>query len=161
MVAPKTLYESARGFFVEKRNVLIVVWRDAPDLADIRAWHRLGLFMAKEHATSACIDVVVAGTPRFSDDVRRAAEELARDERIFPLGIAHVLLIPGLGGSAVRAFIGTILLVARPPAPAKVVGDVPSAIAWLLPKLGAGWTAAELRAECDAAVERARRAPHG
>lgn len=159
MVAQKQVYESARAVFVESRNVGIVVWRNAPDLADIRAWHRFAHAMHKEHGACACIDLVLTGTPRFPDDVRRAAEELAADPRVFSLGFAHVLLLPGLAGSAVRAFIGTVLLVARPPAPAKVFGDVASAIEWLLPKLGAGWTAATLRAECDAAIALARSAP--
>lgn len=152
MVEPRCVYESPRARFAELRNVGIVVWRDAPDLADILAWHRLGKTMAEEHGACACVDVVVTGRPRFTDDVRRASEALARDPRIFTLGFAHVVLVPGLAGSAVRAFIGTILLVARPPAPAKVVGDVPAAVDWLLPRLGPAWSAAELRAGCDASI---------
>jgi hypothetical protein len=150
----RQVYESERGVFVEHRNVAVVGWRDAPDVADIHAWHRLGQSMTKEHGKCACIDVVMRGTPRFSDEVRRASEELARDTKIFELGFAHALLMPGLGGSAVRAFIGTILLVTRPPAPAKVLGDVPAAVDWLLPKLGEGWTRGELVAACDHVVAR-------
>ena len=137
------------------RNVAFVGWRDAPTATQMREWHRLAHLLAKEHgATSACIDIVVRGTPRFTDDVRRSAEELARDAKAFPIGIAHVLLIPGLAGTAVRAFIQTILLVSRPPNPAKVVGDLASAVGWLGPKLAAhGWTERELRARCDEMVQ--------
>jgi hypothetical protein len=148
----RQVYESERGVFVEHRNVAVVGWREAPEVADIRAWHRLGQTMTREHGKCACIDIVLRGTPRFSDEVRRASEELARDPKIFELGFAHAMLMPGLGGSAVRAFIGTILLVTRPPVPAKVLGDVSAAVEWLLPKLGGAWTAQELRAVCEHVV---------
>lgn len=145
------MHQSPRAVFVRARNVAFVGWRDAPSHDDILAWHDLGRAMAREER-SACVDLVLRGRPRFSDDVRRASEALARDPGIFQLGFAHVLLIPGVAGSAVRAFIGTILLVTRPPAPAKVFGDVAGGMAWLRPRLDARWSEAELAACCGELV---------
>ncbi len=140
-----------RAVIARIRNVGFVGWRDAPTLDHMVAWHRLARTLHKEHgAANACIDVVVRGTPRFTEDVRRAAEELARDTKAFELGLVHALLIPGMAGTAVRMFIQTVLLVGRPANPVKVVSDIPSALGWLGPRVAAhGWTERELREACD------------
>jgi hypothetical protein len=97
----------------------------------------------------------VQGTPSFSDETRLEAERFASDPKIFELGVAHVILIPGLGGTAVKAFINTILLVARPPAPAKAFDNLPAAVDWMLPKLQ-GYTKNELLLACDELRARVR-----
>ena len=140
---------SGRALFASVRNVAIVGWREAPLPEDIREWHRFGQTMARTHpAGSACVDIVVRGTPNFSDETRAAALRFASDPRIFTLGIAHAILLPGMAGTAVRTFINTILLVARPPAPAKAFGDLSGTVDWLLPKLES-WTRGELLAACE------------
>ena len=150
-------YEDETAIFGRVRNVALVGWREAPSVAAIRAWQRLGHTIGKDHpGAGACIDVIVRGTPRFGEDVRRAAEEMARDPKIFGRGIAHVTLIPGLAGTAVRAFIQTILLVARPATPTKVFADVRSATTWMTPRISdvtkQTWTEPELRGACDQLV---------
>jgi hypothetical protein len=135
------VYEDDRAILAKARNVGLVGWREAPTPELIGHWHRLGRALAKEHAKSACIDIVLRGTPRFSDAMRREAERLASDASIFPLGFAHIVLAPGLAGTAVRAFISTVLLVTRPPAPARVFADARGAATWLVPRLAeTGWT---------------------
>lgn len=136
----------------------LVGWRDAPRLEHIHQWHDLGRELARSHpGASACLDVVLRGTPRFTEEVRHASQALASDPRIFPNGFAHVVLVGGLPGSAVRAFINTVILVARPPVPAKVFGEVRSAAAWLHPRMRAhGWTLGELAGAGEALVSRLR-----
>ena len=55
-----------------------------------------------------------------------------------------------------RAFIQTILLVARPPTPTKVFADVRGATTWMTPRIsdvtGQTWTEPELRGACDELV---------
>jgi hypothetical protein len=139
-----------RAVIARIRNVGFVGWRDAPTIEHMVAWHRLARTLHKEHGASACIDVVVRGTPRFTEDVRRSAEELARDPKAFELGMVHALLMPGMAGTAVRMFIQTVLLVGRAPNPVKVASDIPSALGWLGPRVAAhGWTERELREGCD------------
>lgn len=137
-----TIHEDERVILARVRNVAFVGWRAEPQATHIREWHRLGKSIAREHpGAGACVDVVMGGTPRFPDDVRKASEELARDSKSFERGIAHVILMPGLAGTAVRTFIQTVLLVSRTAVPAKVVGDTRSASVWLGPRIAdTGWS---------------------
>jgi hypothetical protein len=149
-------FEDARCLIHRERNIAFVGWRDAPRVEQIREWHRVGRAIAKDFpGEGACVDIVLRGKPDFDDAMRKEAERLARDPQIFERGFAHVLLIPGLAGAAVRAFINTVLIVARPPAPAKVSADVASAVAWLHPKIS-GWDTASLTTACDELITRLR-----
>jgi len=152
-------FEDERAVMGTVRNVAFVGWREAPLVAHVREWHRLGRNIAKAHpGAGACIDIVLRGTPKFGEDVRKEAIRMASDRHVFELGFAHAILVPGFTGTAVRAFIGTVLLVARPAAPTKVFGDVTSAVHWLAPSLAPhGWKEADLRAACDDVVARLAR----
>jgi hypothetical protein len=143
-----------RAFYSVLRNVMIVGWRDAPLADHIREWHRIGKEVAREHrGTGACFNIVLRGTPRFSDDMRKATEKFAADDDVFELGTAHVILIPGLAGTAVRAFIQTILLVSRSKAPNKVFKSVDESVLWMAPRLAPhGWTSREIQTACDEVV---------
>jgi hypothetical protein len=135
-------------------ELALVVWRAAPSADHMRRWHRFALEHAEApHGPGACIDIVVAGMPKFSDEMRREATRFASDPKVFPLGIAHVILMDGLAGSAVRAFIGTLILVAKPPGPAKVFGDFDAAAKWLSPKITlGGWSPLDIVSRCREAV---------
>ena len=143
------------------RNVTFAGWRNAARAEHIREWHRVGRNVARQHrGTGACIDIIKRGTPIFAEDMRKEAEAMARDPNVFELGVAHVVLMPGLAGTAVRLFIGTIALVARPPAPTKTFGEIPDALDWLGPKLAKhGWTRADLSAACEELALRLDRTP--
>ncbi len=116
--------------------------------------------MARAHqpGKTALLDLIVSGTPRFDDDARKGITKLIADGALNPVGGAHVMLIPGVAGSAVRAFMSTALLLARPAAPHKAFGELPAAAAWLAPKLasatGEAWTAAEIVEAGKRAMER-------
>ena len=103
MSALERVYEDGDvGLRRRVRNVGFIGWREAPvGVGTIRAWRRLGHTIGKDHpGAGACIDIIpLRGTPRFGEDVRKAAEEMARDTKIFESGIAHVTLIPGLAGT--------------------------------------------------------------
>jgi hypothetical protein len=152
------------------RNLGLVGWRAAPGVEHVRRWRSLGHSLdAANPGGSACIDLVLSGTPKISEEVRREAEQFASDPRVFRRGIAHIIELPGLAGAAVRAFISTVILVARPPAPAKAFGDIKTASTWLVSKLTADggslaskteppviWTAGEVTAAYEALVSRLR-----
>lgn len=85
--------------------------------------------------------------------MRRATEKFASDENVFELGTAHVILLPGLAGTAVRAFIQTIVLVSRSKSPNKVFRRIEDSVAWLTPILAPhGWTARDLQTACESVV---------
>jgi hypothetical protein len=156
MITCEWSHANDRSVMGSFRNLGLVGWRAAPAVDDIRRWRSLGHALEQAHpGGSACIDLVVGGTPRFSDEMRKEAEQFASDPRAFSLGIAHLIVLPGFAGTAVRAFISTIILVARPPSPAKAFGDAESACSWLLARLRTGsvasggapaasWTEAEV-----------------
>jgi hypothetical protein len=139
-------------------NVQIAVWYDAPTLEQMLTYGRCaqGLY-TRWHGMSALVNVVVAGTPRFSSDVREVAIEYTR-EGAHKVGAAHVILIGGLLGSSARAFLSTMILVGRPPNPTRVFGNLDDAARWLAKNLNElspeRWDAAELASVCRAAVER-------
>jgi hypothetical protein len=139
------------------QNLGLVGWRNAPTVDDVRRWRSLAHAVGHAHGgQAACIDLVRRGKPDFSEATRAEVNLLAADPKVFPLGIAHVIALDGLAGAAVRAFISTVLLVARTAAPAKVFGARDPATAWLQPKLHARepWTREEVRAAYDALYER-------
>lgn len=144
------MHADERSVLATLQNVAFAGWRDAPQVEDIRRWHQLGRAVQAAHpGRGCCFDVVVRGRPDFGEAMRRETVKFASDPDIFQLGFAHVVIAPGLVGSAVRAFIGTILLVARPPAPAKVFGEVDAAVEWMAPSLVPdGITPAVLRNAC-------------
>ncbi len=99
-------------------------------------------------AGTGLLDIIVGGTPNFSQEMRDETTRLTHDPGYSRLGVADVVLISGLTGATVRAFLGTLALLShRRHRPHKVLGDVPSAAEWLAPKLGAGgeaWKPADL-----------------
>ena len=69
--------------------------------------------------------------------------------KLLAQGAAHVILASGFTGTAVRAFMSTVILLGRPAVPNKVFSEPSAAAAWHLPLLAQGteaWTAAEYAA---------------
>jgi len=113
-------------------NLTIAAWFDAPTLIQVRAVDRSVRRIRREvEGGVGFINVMVEGIPRFSAEVR---EEGARQTAILDgrdLVAAHVVLIGGLTGTAVRMFMSTVMLLGRPGYPTKVFGDGPLAAKWL------------------------------
>jgi len=127
------------------RNLGLVGWRSAPLADDMRRWRSFGHTLCRTYPEgSACIDLVVSGTPSFSSEMRKESEQFASDAKIFPNGIAHIVLLEGLAGTAARAFISTVLLVARTPTPSKSFADSRTAAPWLRERLGKGWSEVQI-----------------
>jgi hypothetical protein len=128
------------------RNLVVCAWANAPEVEHIRSLSRAAqgtIGRYKEHR--AFLNLVVTGTPRFSDAVRDELVKFIRDTRLQGQGMAHVVSIPGIAGATVRAFLSTVMLLARPVATHKVFSELAPAAAWLVPKLttgGEAWTSA-------------------
>jgi hypothetical protein len=151
------LHEDATLRIETRDDLMVVVWRDAPTGPQMLAFENA----AREHARSwpkgtACANVVVSGTPRFTDEVRTSAARMSRDRTLLSLGVAHVVLVGGLRGTAARAFLGGIVLIAGLSRRAQVFGEIDPSAAWLADKLSrgaaGGWTAAEVGAELRSAT---------
>jgi hypothetical protein len=90
------------------------------------------------------LNLIVSGTPRFSEEVRNELAEMARQRQVPELGTAHIVAVDGFRGTAVRAFLGTLFILSRPKTPTKVFGNGHDAGRWLAPLLGRGWTPARI-----------------
>jgi hypothetical protein len=113
------------------RNLHVCAWYDAPNLEQMHAYGGAAKSLSMRYeGKSALMNVVVTGVPRFSGEVREAAAEYTR-EGAHSAGAAHVILVGGLLGSSVRAFLSTIVLIGRPPNPTKVFGDLGQAGTWM------------------------------
>ncbi|MFO0760267.1 MAG: hypothetical protein U0359_27545 [Byssovorax sp.] len=129
------------------RNVLVSVWSDAPTVEQMRAFGNAGRALYRARGgDGGLINAVLRGTPRFSDGVRDEAVRLSR-EIMLPRGVVHLILVEGLAGAATRAFLSTVVLLARPKIPTRVSSDARDACAWLAPLLTVGaerWTTQSL-----------------
>lgn len=129
------------------RNLLVAVWSDAPLLGQMHAFGR-AMHQAQRvnPAGVALLNVLRGGTPRFADGVRDEARRLTAGGGC-ALGVAHLVVVPGLAGAASRAFLGTVNLLGRPPVPTRVFGLPAEALTWLhdrLAKSSQPWTSTEL-----------------
>lgn len=157
MAANLKVYEDGTLRLASHRNVMFAVWTDAPTLGQVRTLHRESeKFAASNGSGQALASMVLGGVPRFTEPVRDELVKMMKSSSTFTLGSAHLLLVSGMAGSAVRAFLSTAMLLARPSAPNRVFGTVADAVVWLHGRLGgtaSQWTVNELRA----ALEEAKR----
>lgn len=148
MAALETVHTDATFRIFCSRNLQVNIWADAPTITQMRAFGRFGAAHARRHPRGAgLINLITSGTPSFSEEVRDATVKLMKEPDMFRLGAAHVVLLDGLKGSAVRAFLSTMMLIGRPPIPNKVFSDAESAARWLGPQLAPGaeaWSQLEL-----------------
>ncbi|MFT3776460.1 MAG: hypothetical protein QM820_64795 [Minicystis sp.] len=149
MTRPETLFACPQVEIFASRNLLMLAWHEAPTVGVMREVARAARTVARQHpAGSGVMNLFLRGTPRFTDEVRDEVVKIERDSSLFPLGVARVILLPGLAGVAVRVFLNTVTLLARHTTrPVQAFGEVQEAAAWLAPKVSAGgeaWTAGEI-----------------
>ncbi len=148
------VFENATARIGVLRNVVVVRWADAPrTTAELHEFEKAGKRVAAEYDKRAAFaNVIVSGTPVFSQQVRDEVTRLTR-QSMFTLGTTQIILVQGFAGVAVRAFLNTSLLVSRTKTPNKVCGDVATGVAWMDSRLREGpvaWT----RGDLDAFVNR-------
>jgi hypothetical protein len=117
--------------------VVGVVWLDAPRLTQMQTFASHSRRVSKQHDGSFLFNLIVDGTPSFDSKVREEAHKLTV-EGVNRRGAAHVILVEGFRGAAVRAFLGSMLMLNKPKTPTKVVADVHSATAFACECLGGG-----------------------
>ncbi|MEC7519557.1 MAG: hypothetical protein VYE22_06825 [Myxococcota bacterium] len=149
------LYEDETNRHAVQGNVHFVVWWDAPTVEQMIEYGRCADSVAlRNPGGSGLMNLVVDGMPRFSGEVREAAKTHTT-KGLHTVGAAHVILVGGLLGSAVRGFLGTTVLLGRPKNPTKVFGDLDSAARWMSGRL---LDAGRVRWTEETLLEAARRA---
>jgi hypothetical protein len=118
-------------------NLELASWFDAPELRHMHTIDRVYKRM-KRRVQGGCgfVNVVVDGVPKFSAEVREEAAKQTAEVDDRDIATAHLILVDGMVGSAVRAFMSTTILIGRPPHPTKVFGDIPTTARWLAIQLG-------------------------
>lgn len=147
---PKLVYQDERVVFFAEDRLFVCGFRDAPTMVQMQALAETARPIESERGPLALLNIAYGGRPRFSEDVRKIAAQYTRDPDLFGMARAHVVLMSGMAGAAVLAFINTFLLLGRPPRPTRVCGSVSAATQWLAPMLS--WEASRL----DDAAEHVR-----
>ncbi len=133
------------------------MWTKPPTSAQIDTLEAAGRKLSQSRPGGVALFNVVTGQsrPAFDDDVRKSTQRATQTE-VFSLAVAHLVLSTGLVGTAVRAFMSTMILTGRPAAPTKVFDDGEASAAWLAEQLGehdARWTRERLTNLLREAVE--------
>ncbi|MEO5729875.1 MAG: hypothetical protein ABI134_03690 [Byssovorax sp.] len=161
MAELETVHTDSTLRIVNSRNVQVNVWSNAPTVEQMRAHGRAGTAHARRHPRgTGLLNIVVGGTPSFSEPVRVETVKIMKQAELFSLGSAQIILAGGLTGTAVRAFMSTVILLGRPLRPTKVFSDSETAVAWIAPLLTRGaepWSRAELAALVAQLVKAERR----
>ncbi len=115
---------------------------------ELREMERAGKKVSSKYkGKSALFNVIISGKPSFSEEVRNEVNRITSDDTLFSAASAHVILVEGFIGSAVRAFLATALVVSRTKTPNKTFNDVDLAAKWVKERLEASNT--ETWAEAD------------
>lgn len=128
---PAPLFRDERVGFYGQDRLFVAVWDDAPRLPQMQALAKHGREFETEAGPTALLNIAADGHPEFPDEVRRIAAELTRDPMLFQVARAHVILMTGFAGVAVRAFINTFLLLGNPRKPTRMLSSVNAAAQWL------------------------------
>jgi hypothetical protein len=146
------LYEDPTLRVWALRDLLGVAWFEAPTREQMVELQRLAKARARTHPKGVGLfQLVVRGTPRFTDDVRAEVDRITK-ENTFARGSAHIILVQGLAGAAARAFLSTVLLVRRSSIPAKVFSDLDAAAAWCAREIEPAWHADQVLRMAQALV---------
>lgn len=144
MAELETVHQDATLRIVTSRNVQVNVWTSAPTLEQMRVFGRTGAALARQHPRgTGLLNVILPGTPSFSEPVRAEVVRMMKQPALYALGAAHLILVGGFTGTAVRAFMSTAILISHPSRPNKVFGAPEDTAAWLAPLLSRGaepWT---------------------
>jgi hypothetical protein len=108
-------------------RVVLATWFDAPTLDQMLQIEAFG----RQHGKDlAFCNVIVRGRPIFSEEVRRTAIRMVVDS-CYARGAAHLVLVEGLKGAAVRGFLGMVNLVGKARANVRVFSEIPTAARFL------------------------------
>ncbi|MGB1012584.1 MAG: hypothetical protein ACPG4T_00510 [Nannocystaceae bacterium] len=144
----RTVYTDERVVVSVCDDLLIAVWLDAPTIVQMEAFATHGRALERELPRGAVLsNLAVSGTPKFDERVRRLAAELTADPELFRIARSHTVLVGGMRGVAIRAFIQTFILLGRPPRPTKAFSAVEQAASWIAEQLAKSphrWTPARV-----------------
>jgi hypothetical protein len=93
LVCVRVLHDEPGFGIAVQRNVALALWRDSPRPEWFKAIRATTWPYAEQGPGGAAgwVNLIVAGTPRFSEEIRREATEISKREDIYQLGTAHIV----------------------------------------------------------------------
>lgn len=157
-VAP--LGSSEHGSFFRFQRLLLVVWRDVPNVADIEEMSAVAMRL-KEEGPFAVVQQL-APSSRMPDAETRS-KILSTWLRVGHdlIAMDMVLLDQGFWASAARSVINGMIIASRQRAPIRVSTNVGEHSAWLLSRMSKRLGHGPTQAELFSAVDQAKRAAQG
>jgi hypothetical protein len=137
MGAAETYYRDSIVHMVSGPRLIVAAWRDAPTLTQTDALWRINADVREWTGDDdvAFCNVAISGTPIFDAAVREQIQAMNREYGARGLAQANLVLLEGFAGTAVRAFLSTVNLVARTKVPVKIFGERRETERWLLEML--------------------------
>lgn len=136
--------------FTSADGLVVCVWTEAPTLDEVGDMERAGQSQARLNGgKAALLNVIVSGRPKFSDEVRAKVKRMTQQGQPFNWVVAHLILIDGLAGAGIRAFLTTGTLFARSEIPKRVFGKRPECTHWLAHQMGGKWNARTIESMLD------------
>lgn len=133
-------------------------WFDTPTIVQLREMERLSRpYEANVPGGCGLFNIVKAGRPNFTPEVRAHTMRVAADGERFKRFRVHEVLVEGIRSATVQLFLNTAAFVLRPPTPTTAVRSAADACAWAAPRLAScGWTENELLRLHDRVFEQAK-----
>ncbi len=148
---------------VTDRRLCVIRWLDSPEARHFAEVTRAFAYAVDKSGKGGVglFNVVDARgkLPRFNDEIRRAAGDMTRAVTPDSAGAAHVILVDGLAGVAVRMFLSTLTLLSRAATPTTIHSSLAEGAAWLGHVLAASPSAAQIEAAYALTLQVERRAP--
>jgi len=133
----KSYYRDGITHMVLAPRLVVAAWWNAPTRTQTDVLWRINEAVRKECGDDdiAFCNIAITGTPIFDSEVREQIQAMNREYGTRGLAQANLVLLEGFAGTAVRAFLSTVNLVARTKVPVKIFGKRPETEAWLLEML--------------------------
>ena len=141
-------------------HLIVVAWTATPTVELVREFADANRRLRRRFPEGAAmVNLVLRGAPRFEGEVLKETAALLKEVSPWRSATAHVILVDGFAGAAVRSFLSTLNLLARSSRPVKVSGDIESAVDWLSRTLeghpSLSWSDAALREALEGLVRAA------
>jgi hypothetical protein len=139
------------------RGLCVARWADAPAALHFPLVTAAMRLAARELGRAGLLNVIDAPgkMPRFTEPVRQAGAQMARDITPLVAATAHVVLLDGFSGAAVRMFLSTLSLLARGGPTATVHATLDAGVDWLATRAPGDWTPSRISAAYALAHRRA------
>ncbi len=134
-----TFHHDAKLCCVDVGGVAFVTWYEAPQMAQLVVLRGFTHELRARYPDGyVFLSVIFRGVPTFTNEVRNEAAAITRESQAWAFATAHVVLITGFVGAAVRSFLNTMMLLSRPKQPIKVLSDLEDGIDFVLEHVPTG-----------------------